>query len=53
MDMTLVRLIVESIVIGLIALAMTSAALAQRSKRSDVIVPPSPPPANEQAASPR
>ena len=51
--MTLVRLIIESIVIGLIAIVMMGTASAQRPKRSDVIVPPPPPPVNEQAASPR
>jgi hypothetical protein len=51
--MTLIRLIVESVVIGLIALAMSSAALAQRPKRSGIITPPPPAPAEQQATSPR
>ena len=51
--MTILRLLVESIAIGCIALAMMSVAQAGRPQRSGVIVPPPPPPSSAQSASPR
>jgi hypothetical protein len=51
--MKLIKIIFESILIGLIALAMTSIAQAQRPKRSATITPPPPPPNNTQSTSPR